>query len=385
MPLLKSEPQANTAPAAEVGAAAIRITRLRKSFDARRQDGVVAVDDLDLVVAPGELVVLLGPSGCGKTTTLRCVAGLEHPNGGSIHFGDRVVFDAAARVNVPPEKRHIGMVFQSYALWPHLTVEQNVAYPLKARRMTAELKELGAVDAAVKMVGCESLLDRYPGQLSGGQQQRVALARGLVARPEVLLFDEPLSNLDARLRDALRSEIHTLHRRLRFSGLYVTHDQDEAMAIGDRLAVMRAGVIEQIGPPEEIFERPRTEYVADFVGYVNRIPFDATTHARQGVLPTAFEVRAPLDHSSFLRVRPDDIEVQLTGDVNEGDVAVGGATLVDVTYAGRRRDVVVDVGGALVRGRMSAPASGAPDEFVAAPGDRVTMVVKRGLAFPGAS
>ena len=188
--------------------------------------------------------MLLGPSGCGKTTTLRCLAGLETPGQGRIVFGDTTVFDAGKRVNLSPDKRRIGMVFQSYALWPHMTVRKNLAYPLKARKLREGLK-WGWVEQTAELVDCASLLDRYPAQLSGGQQQRVALARGLVARPELVLFDEPLSNLDARLRDQVRAQIHELHGRLGFTAVFVTHDQSEALALGDRLAIMKHGKIEQ--------------------------------------------------------------------------------------------------------------------------------------------
>ncbi len=219
-----------------------------------------AVDDLTLEIDPGEFLVLLGPSGCGKTTTLRCVAGLESADEGTIAFGERTVFDAGAGINIPPNKRNIGMVFQSYALWPHMTVRENIGYPLRARRMKRSTSAEWIKDVA-DLVDCGGLLDRYPAQLSGGQQQRVALSRGLVARPDLVLFDEPLSNLDARLRDQVRTEIHELHQRLHFTAVYVTHDQTEALALGDRLAIMRAGAVEQLGAPEQIFEEPATEYV----------------------------------------------------------------------------------------------------------------------------
>jgi iron(III) transport system ATP-binding protein len=245
------------------------IDNLQMTFG-RGAKQVTAIHRIDLTIEPGELVVLLGPSGCGKTTTLRCLAGLESATGGRILFGDNAVFDADAHIDVPPNRRNIGMVFQSYALWPHKTVRQNIAYPLQVRGMTTALKE-GWVEAAAALVDCGHLLDRYPGQLSGGQQQRVALARGIVARPELVLFDEPLSNLDALLRTQVRKELHELHKRLGFTGVYVTHDQTEAFAIGDRLAVMRDGLVEQVGPPEEIYAMPVSEYAANFVGMTSRL------------------------------------------------------------------------------------------------------------------
>src|SRR5205814_3183671 len=186
------------------------------------------------------------PSGCGKTTTLRCIAGLETGENGSIAFGDRTVFDAERRTNVPPNKRNIGMVFQSYALWPHMTVRKNIGYPLRTRRIKGAQAK-GWIEKVAALVDTTQLLDRHPAQLSGGQQQRIALARGLVARPELVLFDEPLSNLDARLRDQVRAELHELHQRLHFTAVFVTHDQSEALALGDRIAIMRSGKIEQYG------------------------------------------------------------------------------------------------------------------------------------------
>ena len=192
---------------------------------------MVAIDNLDLEIEPGEFLVLLGPSGCGKTTTLRCIAGLETGEEGSIEIGDGAVFDASRGINVPPNKRNLGMVFQSYALWPHMTVRKNIAYPLRTRGIKGD-KANQWIEEVAALVDTSALLDRYPSQLSGGQQQRVALSRGLVARPEIVLFDEPLSNLDARLRDLVRTEIHELHARIGFTAVYVTHDQVEALALG---------------------------------------------------------------------------------------------------------------------------------------------------------
>ncbi len=246
----------------------VSIHSMTKRFDGKPP--ATPVDDLDLEIEEGEFLVLLGPSGCGKTTTLRCLAGLETPNTGQIQFGSATMFDAERRVNLSPDKRNIGMVFQSYALWPHMTVRKNIEYPLKARRLKEGIKN-GWVEETAALVDCGGLLDRYPAQLSGGQQQRVALARGLVARPELVLFDEPLSNLDARLRDQVRAEIHELHGRLGFTAVFVTHDQSEALALGDRLAIMRNGRIEQYDTPEGVFEHPATEYVAAFIGMSNRL------------------------------------------------------------------------------------------------------------------
>ena len=221
-------------------------------------------------VGAGEHVTLLGPSGCGKTTTLRAIAGLEHPTSGEIRIGSDVVYSGRARVHVTPERRGLSMVFQSYAIWPHMTVFDNVAYGLRVRRLPArEVAE--RVRWALDLVQMGAFADRSAAQLSGGQQQRVALARAFVFSPSVLLFDEPLSNLDAKLRAEMRVELKELQRRLDITSVYVTHDLEEALAISDRIVVMRDGAIEQVGTPAEIYDRPRNTFVADFIGSANLI------------------------------------------------------------------------------------------------------------------
>jgi len=305
-----------------------------------------AIDHLDLEVEPGEFLVLLGPSGCGKTTTLRCIAGLETAEEGRISFGERTVFDASRRVNVPPNKRQIGMVFQSYALWPHMTVRKNIGYPLRTRGIKGSAAK-ERIEEAAALVDTRELLGRFPSQLSGGQQQRVALARGLVARPDLVLFDEPLSNLDARLRDIVRTEIHELHSRLGFTAVYVTHDQVEALALGDRLAIMRAGALEQLATPEQTFEEPATEYVAQFIGMMNRLVFDRREvgWAHDGE-PVDGDL-AWLDTASTsvtARTRSEDVQLQRPDDsVPEGALALP-ATVVDKEFGGRHLDVVVTAG-----------------------------------------
>jgi iron(III) transport system ATP-binding protein len=231
---------------------------------------VMAVKGVSFAVRRGEHLTLLGPSGCGKTTTLRAIAGLEHPSAGEIRIGGRTVYSSSRRVNVPTEKRGVSMVFQSYAIWPHMTAFDNVAYGLRVRRLgKQEIAE--KVRWALDLVRLGELADRSAAKLSGGQQQRVALARSFVFSPTVILFDEPFSNLDAKLRAEMRLEIKELQRQLGITSVYVTHDQEEALAISDRVIVMNAGIIDQIGTPNEIYDTPRSTFVADFVGAANLI------------------------------------------------------------------------------------------------------------------
>lgn len=243
----------------------------------------VAVDNIDLTIEEGEMIVLLGPSGCGKTSTMRCVVGLETPSEGTIRIGDEIVFSSSENRNVPTNKRHCGMVFQSYAIWPHKTVAQNVGFPLKMQNITGKDADT-RIDETLKLVGLEGFGPRGASLLSGGQMQRVALARSLVADPAVLLLDEPLSNLDAKLRDRLRFEIKDIQLKLGLTGLYVTHDQGEALALADRIAVMNEGRIVQLAEPVEIYERPTSRFVADFLGMSNLYP--STVTARDGDVVT---------------------------------------------------------------------------------------------------
>jgi iron(III) transport system ATP-binding protein len=235
-----------------------------------RYGDAAAVDGVSFTVVRGEHVTLLGPSGCGKTTTLRAIAGLETPSSGSIRIGGQTVFSSAERRNIPAEKRGISMVFQSYAVWPHMSVFDNVAYGLRVRKLP-RAEVAAQVERALDLVQMRQYADRSASLLSGGQQQRVALARAIAFSPAVLLFDEPLSNLDAKLRAEMRVELRELQRRLDITSVYVTHDQEEALAISDRVIVMHVGGIEQIGTPEDIYHRPRTRFVADFVGSANLI------------------------------------------------------------------------------------------------------------------
>lgn len=247
-----------------------------------------ALAGIDLTVQQGEFLVLLGPSGCGKTTLLRCIAGLEQPDIGEIEIDGDPVFAAERRLYVPPEKRRLSMVFQSYALWPHMRVADNIAYPLRNRGIAPSVVA-ERVNNVLHLGGLETLSRNYPDELSGGQQQRVALARAIVGEPGLILFDEPLSNLDARVRDHLRVQLLALQKNLTFTALYVTHDQAEAMALADRVVVMNHGSIAQIGTPTELYHRPSSRFVAEFLGNPNQIEGSVT-----GIEGQYHRVRTPV-------------------------------------------------------------------------------------------
>jgi iron(III) transport system ATP-binding protein len=263
--MLASNPSAQNAAGTSRGPAYIEVRDLAVAYGSK-----VVVKNVSFSVGRGEHLSLLGPSGCGKSTTLRCIAGLETPIAGEIVIDGVTVFSSQKKINVPTEKRKLSMVFQSYAIWPHMTVFENVAYGLRVQRVAeSEIKQ--RVGDVLKMVGMEDFIDRPATDLSGGQQQRVALARSYASRPKAILLDEPLSNLDARLRVRMREEIKELQHRFDLSTIYVTHDQEEAMAISDRIIVMRNGNIEQSGKPLDIYDTPRTRFVADFIGAANII------------------------------------------------------------------------------------------------------------------
>ncbi|WP_140984632.1 ABC transporter ATP-binding protein [Asticcacaulis tiandongensis] len=289
------------------------LRNVRKRFG----QSVRAVHDLDLDIADGEFFVLLGPSGCGKTTTLRCVAGLEEPDGGHISIGGDIVADADKGRYVAPENRNVGMVFQSYALWPHMSVRQNVGYPLRVRSYSRD-EASKAIGAALELVGLEGYGDRYPSELSGGQQQRVALARAIVARPRLLLFDEPLSNLDTQLRLRLRQDLRRVHTEIGYTAVYVTHDHGEALALADRIAVMNHGRLEQVGTPSEIFLSPRTRFAAEFVGYDNFLAGEIETVNQTDALVRVQGISLPL-------------EGRLTDKINAGSRAIVAARASHVT------------------------------------------------------
>ncbi|MEX0957029.1 MAG: ABC transporter ATP-binding protein [Rhizobiaceae bacterium] len=348
----------------------------------RRFGEVYAVDGIDLKVGKSEFVTLLGPSGCGKTTTLRMVAGLEENDGGRITIGERVVSDRDSRLFVPPDQRRLGMVFQSYAIWPHMTVSENVGYPLRIRRRpAAEVRE--KVIQALRLVEMEAYADRPAPLLSGGQQQRVAIARALVFEPEVLLLDEPLSNLDAKLRTQTGDEFRAIQKRLGITTLYVTHDQAEAMALSDRVVVMEAGKVLQIGTPEDVYERPKSRAVAAFFGSPNFAEGTVSACRAQGDL-YALDVKgdgwngsALADRSyahgepATIMLRPENLRI---GEhPADGQIAWSGRVTQSI-YRGAQRSITVDVGGRNLR--VEAPAMQR-----AAVGDNVSLTVVPGSAW----
>jgi iron(III) transport system ATP-binding protein len=328
-------------------AKALAIRNLDKSYALGRGRRLPVVTDFNLDLAPGEFVTLLGPSGCGKTTVLRTLAGLEDFESGEI------LLDSRSIARLPAHHRRIGLVFQNYALFPHMSVFENVAYSLRLRRV-AEATVRNEVATALAAVGLEDYGPRLPGQLSGGQQQRVAVARALVMHPDLLLFDEPLSNLDAKLRVQVRSELRRLQRRLGTTALFVTHDQDEAMSLSDRIAVMKSGRIEQVGAPEEIYARPATLFVAQFVGKVNALPAGVIgePNGKVEIELLGTRLQAPVPGKAVARdvlalLRPEAVtlgqpgeglpgrveEIEYLGDLTEYRVRVGDTVLTAVRSA----------------------------------------------------
>lgn len=310
----------------------VRIEHIFKRFGA-----VTAVNDFDLVVKDGEFVSILGPSGCGKTTTLRMIAGFERATEGEIYIGDHCVSSSIKNTFAPPEKRDIGMVFQSYAVWPHMTVLENVAYPLKVKGINKADRSKRAQEM-LELVHLGEYAARYPHQLSGGQQQRVALARALVAQPGLLLLDEPLSNLDAKLRESMRFEILQIQKKTGITVVYVTHDQGEAMAMSDRVVVMSKGVVQQIGAPHEIYTQPANKMVADFIGLVNfiegEVKGDRVFIKGSNV---SFANTSKVTGAATIAVRPENITMSLTGGQIEG-------VLTHRFYLGDAVDFRVQVG-----------------------------------------
>ena len=348
---------------------AVTVENVSKHFG-----GVRAVDGVSLTIADGRLLTLLGPSGCGKTTTLRMIAGLEQNDAGRIAIGDRVVSDAPAGLFVPPERRDIGMVFQSYAIWPHMTVFANIAYPLEVRRLTKSAV-LQRVEEVLRLMQMEHLAARPATLLSGGQQQRVAIARALVFQPRVLLMDEPLSNLDAQLREQMRLEIRALQQRLGITTIYVTHDQEEAMVLSDEIAVMHEGRVLQCADPPAIYARPANRTVAAFFGTPNLLPAKVREVRRDGR-----EVVAQVDGEGWAGfcAAPDAVRAgdAITVIVRPEVIRLGGEDARGITWKGlvrqrifhgARNVYVVEAGSV----RLTVDA--APDQTVA-PGAEVTAV-----------
>lgn len=329
--------------------------------------GVRAVSGVSLQVEPGELFTLLGPSGCGKTTTLRCVAGLERPEDGRVVIDGRLVSDAARRAFVAPHRRDVGMVFQSYAIWPHMSVFDNVGFPLQVRRVRRrEVRR--RVEEALAGVGLAGYGSRMATQLSGGQQQRLALARALVHEPRLLLLDEPLSNLDAKLREAMRAELRGLQKRLGITAIYVTHDQVEALSMSSRVAVMADGRIEQQGAPAEIYEHPSSRFVAEFVGSANFLEGKVVGgDAERALVQTSLgELRARASGTAeegstvTVMIRPENVRGVEPG--GPGGVNVVEGAVDQMFFVGDAVDCIVDVGGVALRQRrhpVGAPRVGA--------------------------
>jgi iron(III) transport system ATP-binding protein len=350
----------------------IRVTDLRKTYAAQT---VPAVAGVSFDVAEGSFYTLLGPSGCGKTTTLRCIAGLEQPDSGTIQLGDTVV--VSDRVNVPTYRRDLGMVFQSYAVWPHMNVFENVAFPLRVGKKRVRGQQVrDKVTAALELVGLGGLEKRMATELSGGQQQRLSLARAIVREPKVLLLDEPLSNLDAKLRERMRGELTLIQRRLGLTTLFVTHDQIEALSMSDQVAVMKDGLIIQQGPPRDVYHSPATEFVASFIGSTNLVPGSVTGSEPNGIVrvETPFgtvdcessEVWAP-GRQVVIAVRPEEIEIHrrsanVHGDLDGGNVVRG--TVEIGLFTGTFVDYHVDCEGRRLQARSGSRRPIDPGEDV---------------------
>jgi iron(III) transport system ATP-binding protein len=332
--------------------AQIAISGLQKRFG-----DVYAVNGVDLIVKDGEVMALLGPSGCGKTTTLSLLAGFMRPDGGEIRVGERVV-SSAGHV-VPPENRQMSLIFQSYAVWPHMTVFENVAYGLGIRRLAkGEIRR--RVEAVLESVHMQHLAERYPGELSGGQQQRVALARAIAVEPEILLLDEPLSNLDANLREQMRFEIRRLHDATGITMVYVTHDQAEAMVTADRIAIMNHGRIEQVGTPHEIYELPRTAFAASFIGRMNvlegKFGGERTLECGSFVLRAASGVELDRGAKAVVCIRPHHVSVTMANGQSFSATNRIQGRIVRQTYLGEFRDYLMEIPGGMQLRAVTEPS-----------------------------
>ena len=354
----------------------LTVSGLTKRFGAH-----AALDDVSFTVADGEFFTLLGPSGCGKSTTLNAIAGLDEPDGGRITAGEAVYVDSGAGTFRTPEERNLGMVFQSYALWPHMTVAQNLELPLKLRKV-AKADRDARVDATLEQVGLAAFRDRYPHQMSGGQQQRVALARALVYSPTVLLLDEPLSNLDAKLREQARAWLKELQVQVGITTIYVTHDQTEALTLSDRIAVMRDGKMLQVGTPEEIYEHPADPAVADFVGRCNFLAGEVTGGGDAGeeitvtvaATGTPLRVTARAAHATgdtvTLGIRAERLGVTPPGGGDPGAAGALPARLVRRLYSGAAYEYELDCGGQPLVAEDTAAVDG-EQVWLTVPGDHV--------------
>ena len=327
----------------------------------KRYGDVTAVDSISFTVEPGEFVSLLGPSGCGKTTTLRCIAGFEQPSSGRIVINGEPVTQPSASIFVPPNRRHFGMVFQSYAVWPHMTVLDNVGYPLRVKGKLSRPEIRERAQSKLQAVGLDGYEGRYPAQLSGGQQQRVALARALVMEPRVLLFDEPLSNLDAKLRERMRFELIEIQRDLGIPAVYVTHDQSEAMVMSSRIIVMEGGRIAQEGDPESIYNNPKSRFVADFIGLSNFVDAEIAGEAENGLWRVRSplgehqctgEARYPSGKSVVLAIRPEAVEL---GSAAFTGVGAFKAKLLSRYFLGPSVEYFLDVEGTELRAQSRYP------------------------------
>jgi iron(III) transport system ATP-binding protein len=344
--------------------ASIRISGLSKSYAGK--DSGAAVSGLDLDIKDNQFVTLLGPSGCGKTTTLRLIAGYMTPDTGTIRVGDRVV--SSAEGVAPPDRRGMGMVFQNYAVWPHKTVFENVVFGLRLRKIaSAEAKR--RVEGALALVNLAGLEGRFPGELSGGQQQRVALARSLVVEPEILLLDEPLSNLDAKLRERMRVELKQLQRRTGITFVYVTHDQAEALALSDQIAVMHGGKLQQYGTPDDVYRRPANKIVADFMGIVNFVP--GTARGGDILDVDGVEMRSPraLNFAAGepvdVAVRPENVRLFRAA---TAEARLAG-TITEKTYLGNIIEYWVQLKSGAVLRAQTHPV----EQF--APGDEIHLII----------
>jgi iron(III) transport system ATP-binding protein len=330
----------------------------------KRYQDVISVDGIDLSVKTGEFLCLLGPSGCGKTTTLRMIAGLVNPDQGEIRVDGKVI--SSARTVVPPERRGMSMIFQSYAVWPHMTVRENVAYGLKAKSMPAEEKRK-RTDAFLAATKLDALAERYPAEISGGQQQRVALARALAPKPDILLLDEPLSNLDANLRGEMRFEIRRLHQEFKYTSVYVTHDQVEAMTMADRIVVMSVGRIEQIGTPKEVYDAPNSAFVARFIGGSNVLKARHLGARAVEVSGHALEIGGGEftgeGSDMAVCVKTHDLELLPSMPASGSANNVLPGVVRSQAYLGSHRDYIVDVG--------QEVQIGTPANMDLAPGSRV--------------